>query len=180
MNEMKTKSRFTFTSAMLMAVFFAGLVLTILEIYLYRVTIISWVIPFMIWLLAGLALLPLIRTRLAQHLKLNSLFYQIIYSLLGVGGITMYLFIAVNYYTASGQVSADTFKIVEKSSMPGTKGSRSERHPLVSIHYFDHEKELVFDFADTERVERADSVKVASKTGGLGFDVLVHIDVIDR
>jgi hypothetical protein len=166
-------------SAVLMVVFFAGLVLTILEIYLYRVTIVPWIVPFLIWLITGLALVPLIRTRLALYLKMDNLFYQIIYSVLGLGGVAMYLFIAVNYYTVSGPTSTHTFKIVGKSSMPGPKGSRSERRPLVHVHYFDREKELVFHFSDTKRVERADSVTIDVKTGGLGFDVVVHFDVID-
>lgn len=177
-DEMKTKSRFT--SAMLMVVFFAGLVLTILEIYLYRLTVISWIVPFLVWLISGMAVVPLIRKQLATYLKLNNLFYQVFYSVLAVGGITMYLFIAVNYYGASGATSTHDFKIIDKSSMPGTKGSRSERHPLVSIHYFNQEKELVFDFPDTQKVESADSVTVEVKKGGLGFDVLVQFNVITR
>jgi hypothetical protein len=179
-NEMKGKTRFTFASAALMIAFFAGLVLTILSIYLYRVTVISWTVPFLIWLVAGLALLPFLRGRLSTHLKMNGLFYQVIYSGLGFGGIVLYLVMAMNYYTVSGTSTTYKLNIIEKSSMPGTKGRRSERHPLVRVQYFDREKELVFDYADTRRVELADSATVEVKRGGLGFDVLVSYNVVER
>jgi len=56
--------------------------------------------------------------------------------------------------------------------MSGTKGHRDERQPLVTIDYFSFEKELVFRFVDTDKVNRADSVTVVVRKGGLGFDIL--------
>jgi hypothetical protein len=62
--------------------------------------------------------------------------------------------------------------------MPGSKYHRSERQPLVIFDYFGFEKELVFHFSDTEKVNSADIVKVSIKKGGLGFDILESYDVV--
>jgi hypothetical protein len=178
--ETRPKSRFTIASAVLMFLFFGGAVLTIFEINIYRNTIIPWVVPTVVWLAAGLALIPLMRKHLVAHLKMNNVFYQIVYCLFGPGGIVVYLFMALNYYTASGEITNHTFPIEEKSSMPGPKGRRNERHPLVRFSYFDQKKELVFKYTDTARVNIADSVSVSVVNGGLGFDVLFSYDVVQK
>ena len=63
--------------------------------------------------------------------------------------------------------------------MSGPKGHREERQPLVTIDYFSFEKELVFRYVDTDKVNRADSVTVVVRKGGLGFDILDNYDVFN-
>ena len=84
---------------------------------------------------------------------------------------------ATNYYLSNKITKEYKTIIKEKSSMPGPKGNRSEREPLVRFDYFDFEKELVFKFRDTEKVNSADSVKIIIKKGRIGFDVLESYDV---
>ncbi|SOD14597.1 hypothetical protein SAMN06297358_1654 [Pedobacter xixiisoli] len=62
--------------------------------------------------------------------------------------------------------------------MPGRKHHRNERQPLVRIDYFSFEKELVFRYADTDKINKADSVRVTVRKGGLDFDVLEDYDVL--
>ena len=63
--------------------------------------------------------------------------------------------------------------------MPGPKHHRNERQPLVIIDSFNFEKELVFRYADTEVVDKADSVIISIRKGGLGFDILEEYDVLN-
>ena len=63
--------------------------------------------------------------------------------------------------------------------MSGPKGHSDERQPLVTIDYFSFEKELVFRYVDTDKVNRADSVTVVVRKGGLGFDILDNYDVFN-
>ena len=48
--------------------------------------------------------------------------------------------------------------------MSGSKGHRNERKSLVRIDYFNFEKELVFRFEDTDKVNEAVSVIAVSYT----------------
>ena len=86
---------------------------------------------------------------------------------------------AVNYYLADKTITEYKFEIKEKSSMPGFKGHRNERKPLVRIDYSNIEKELVFRYVDTEKVNKADRVTVMVRKGGLGFDILDDYDVFN-
>ena len=86
---------------------------------------------------------------------------------------------AVNYYLADKKITEYKFKIKEKSSMPGYEGHRNERKPLVRIDYSNIEKELVFRYVDTEKVNKADRVTVMVRKGGLGFDILDDYDVFN-
>lgn len=61
--------------------------------------------------------------------------------------------------------------------MSGSRHHRDERKPLVTIDYFNFEKELAFRHADTEKVKNADSVIVSIRKGKLGFDILEDYDV---
>jgi hypothetical protein len=86
---------------------------------------------------------------------------------------------ATNYYLANGDQKKSSFQIQSKSSMPGPRGRREERKPLVTIDYFGLKKELVFNFNSTKRVENADKVNVIVRKGLLGFDILDHYDVVN-
>ena len=56
--------------------------------------------------------------------------------------------------------------------MPGGKGRRNEREPLVTFDYFEEEKELVFGHSETAQVEQANKVLVSIKKGRFGYDIV--------
>ena len=64
--------------------------------------------------------------------------------------------------------------------MPGPRRGRDERKPLVTIDYFGFEKELVFRYKDTKKVENADEVSLKVDEGFFGFDVLDHYETVDK
>ncbi|MFD2968905.1 hypothetical protein [Sphingobacterium bambusae] len=85
---------------------------------------------------------------------------------------------ATNYYFADKIMTEYRFLIKEKSSMPSLKYHRNERESLVRIDYFSIKKELEFSYADTDEINKADSIKVTVRKGGLGFDVLEDYNVL--
>jgi len=62
--------------------------------------------------------------------------------------------------------------------MPGPKGRRDERRPLVSIDYYGINKELVFKYEDTGEVKNADQVNLTIRKGFLGFDIIDDCDIL--
>ncbi len=63
--------------------------------------------------------------------------------------------------------------------MLGPKHNRNEKEPLITFDYFKSEKELVFRYADTDKVNKADSVVVTVRKGGFGFDILEDYKVMN-
>lgn len=156
---------------------FLGLVLIVFEISIYRRTIINTYIPIAIILVIGFLTFNFNRQHYKKTYFLTGNFFPIMQNLISWGFISCYVFMATNYYFAEKATTEYSFIIKEKSSMPGSKHHRNERKPLVTIDYFNFEKELVFRFPDTDSVNKADSVFVIVRKGGLGFDILEDYDV---
>ncbi|MFZ0597175.1 MAG: hypothetical protein WAM46_09355 [Flavobacterium sp.] len=159
------------------SIFMIGIVLLFFEIAIFKKTLINLYIPISILLVTGLIGFLISKKHLKKIYSNSGNFIIIIQNLVSWGFISCYLFMALNYYLASPIIKNCQAKIIEKSSMPGPKGSRSERAPLVKFNYFGFEKELVFKFEDTEQVNSANNVKVRVRSGGLGFDILQSYDV---
>ena len=159
--------------------FLVGLVLLVFEITIYRKTIIDIYIPISIILVVGLLTFYLNRDHYKKTYALKGNFFPVIQNLFSWGAISCYIVMATNYYSADKITTEYQFQIKEKSSMPGRKYHRNERQPLVRIDYFGFEKELVFRYADTEKVNKADSIRVTVRKGRLGFDILKDYEVIN-
>lgn len=100
-------------------------------------------------------------------------------NLISWGFISCFIFMGTNYYLADKKTTEYRFLVKEKSSMTGSKHHRDERKLLVTIDYFKIEKELVFRYADSDKIDKADSVMVTVRKGGLGFDILDDYDVFN-
>jgi hypothetical protein len=166
-----------FWKAFYTLILFLGAISMLFAILIYRKTIIETYIPISIILVVGFLAFYFNKQHYKKTYFLTSNFNSIMQNLISWGFISSYIFMATNYYLAENISTNYKFKIKEKSSMPGSKYHRSEREPLVRFDYFDFEKELVFHFSDTEKVNSADSVKVSIKKGGLGFDILESYDI---
>jgi hypothetical protein len=156
-----------------------GAILSVFEIYLYRLTIISVTIPISIILIVGLITFLLSRSHYKRNFNTRGIFFPLFQNIISWGFISCFVFMAVNYYGAEPEVRRIEFDIKSKSSMPGSKGNRDKRSPLVTINYFGVDKELVFKYVETKRVDAARKVTVTVKRGLLGFDVVDHYDVVD-
>lgn len=157
--------------------FFIGLMAALFEISLYRKTIISVYIPIAIIVLIGLISFLINKSHYKQVSFTRGNFFALLQNICSWGFIVSCGFMAVNYYFSDGNSVQHIFTIIEKSSMPGPKGKRNERQPLVTINYFDIQKELVFRYTDTEKVDTADKAILFVRKGALGFDILSSYDV---
>jgi len=158
---------------------FTGIVLLVFEINIYRKTIIDFYIPSSIILVVGLLTFYFNRHHYKKTYLLTGDFFPLMQNLFSCGFISCYIFMATNYYSADKATTKYQFLIKEKSSMPGRKYHRNERQPLVRVDYFNFEKELVFRYSDTDKVNKADSVILSIRKGGLGFDILDEYDVFN-
>lgn len=154
--------------------FIIGLWLAVLMINIYRQTVISWQIPFCISISSGITLAFITRRSKfnIHNFPTESIFYPIFYYITSLGSFLGYLFLAYNYYFAYPEIAHYDFPIKEKSSMPGPKGHRDERQPLVRFDYFGREKELVFPYSQTSQVAQANKILIRVKKGRLGFDIV--------
>jgi hypothetical protein len=177
MDEAKKKK---WKNLFLIFVLFLGIILTILEIKLYRKTIIDWKLPTLIWF-SGTILTPflgkLYRYSGIPDSGILGFFFQAFYNIISFGGIAVYIFMAINYYSPEKNLKHYTFPILETSSMKGSEDSDDERQPLVRINYFGQEKTLVFSSRYIEKVEGASEAIITVKPGGLGYDVITDSDV---
>jgi hypothetical protein len=159
--------------------FITGLVLMIFEINLFRRTIIHLWIPVAIILTVGIISFLFNRTHFNLTTHSNGWFFPLLQNIASWGFISCYFFMAMNYYFAKVEQHKATFEIKSKSSMPGSRGHRNKRKPLVTIDYFGFEKELVFTYKDTEKVANATMVMLISRKGLLGFDILESYETVD-
>ncbi|HEY0031550.1 MAG TPA: hypothetical protein VGC65_12370 [Bacteroidia bacterium] len=158
---------------------FLGSVLMFFGIFIYRQTIIDTYIPISIIIAVCFFTFYFNRKHYKKTYLLTGNFFPIMQNLISWGFISCYIFMATNYYLADKTTTEYRFLIKEKSWMSGSKHHRGERKPLVTIDYFKFEKELVFRYADTDEVNKADSVIVKVRKGGLGFDILDDYNVFN-
>ncbi len=156
-----------------------GLLLIVFEIHLFRKTIIHLWIPVAIILTVGILSFLFNRTHFNLTTYSNGWFFSLFQNIASWGFISCYIFMAMNYYFAEVEQHKATFEIKSKSSMPGSRGHRSKRQPIVTIDYFGFEKELVFTYKDTETVANATKVVLISRKGLLGFDILDSYEAVD-
>lgn len=161
-------------------VFITGLILMVFEVGLYRVTVISKFIPISIILSIGTVTYIASKKHYHKHNKGYGIFFGLLQNTCSWGFISCYLFMATNYYLADNEHRNLKFKIKSKGSMTGSKISRNKWKPLVTIDYFGFDKELVFRYTDTKKVENADEVIVIVEKGFFGFDVLDHYEAVEK
>ncbi|MFT3947424.1 MAG: hypothetical protein QM763_10690 [Agriterribacter sp.] len=87
---------------------------------------------------------------------------------------------AVNYYLADKNIIENKLSIKDKHSISGPKGNGNQRKPVVVVDYLGIEKDLIFTYPDTKKVDDSDSVKIKIRRGFLGFDITYEYDVIKK
>jgi predicted membrane protein len=157
-----------------------GLILAVFIVQLYRLTLINYIIPLIIVIVVGLVVGFFNRNHYHEIYPNYSSFYSYLQNVFSWGFIVAYAFLAINYYCINSNPIGYKFKIESKDSMPGPKNHRSERQPLVHINYNGFDKELVFEYEQTYKVNKADSVIVYAQKGALGFDILARYDLVDK
>ena len=165
---------YNFKSNLLGALFFGGLVLTILEIYIYRVTFIFLYIPLSIWVLTGLLMTPIFKNIFNIYCfnpyspERTPMFFHYLYNIVSFGGILVFLFMWTNQTFNDKSKTVITLPIISYGHF--AKSRRSCGEPYVHVVYKYKEKELVFP-CDTE-IEKYNSVYIEITKGLFGFDII--------
>jgi len=148
--------------------FFCGAILLIFEINLYRNTLINWAIPTTIFLVSGLiAILPT-STLLEKYYRTRHFFLKLVYNIVAFGGITVYSFIAVNYYFPDSKEDHYKVEIIKTGHLAKGKNGCGPAYAKVEINNAD--KELIFPCGF--ELEGYRFVNLTIKKGFLGFEII--------
>lgn len=159
------------------SIFLTGLILMILEIKIFRITIIDFKIPLLIALIIGIFTTPLALKDFQKLFnyknKFTLYFWTFIQSTVSWGFIFCSIFMFINYY-ASSDLKTKSYNIVDRSSLSGRSHHREERKPTFKINYNGKIKELVYSHKYYEDINKYQKVELKIKEGFFGFDVLIE------
>ena len=158
-------------------VFFIGLILIIWEISIFRRTVIPLGLLLSIVGVIGSVVTFLDFKNYCKTYDLNGwklYFFAFMQNTVSWGFIACSILVLSNYYLSESQIIDEKYAIIETSSMPGSKGERSKRIPLVRIDYKGKMKELVFSNKFYNELEEYTYVNVSVKKGFLNWDIIVN------
>ena len=161
--------------------FFIGLVLIVWEIFIFRRTVVPLgLLLFIILVVGSLAtFFDFKKYSSTYDLKGWKLyFFAFIQNTFSWGFITCSILILSNYYFSKSEIMDRKYEIVEKSSLTGSKGSRSKRKPLVVIKYEERMKELVFPNKYYKELEHYKYVNLSTKKGFIHWDIIVKQELV--
>lgn len=169
----QTIPHFKLINGVLVTLFLGSLLLTIWEINVYQKTFIPFKVPFLIWILTGLAFTPFLKRTLTVYFTTPFLFLQIVYNVVTWGGLFVSAFILTNYYGAEKATTVVNEKILLTGHLAkGLKGHCEQ--PFIIINHNGAEKQLVY-YCDTP-VENYKSVDLTIAKGFWGYDIVVQSD----
>lgn len=157
-------------------VFFVGLILIIWEISIFRKTVVP--ISLLLLVVIGIGSLTTFldfkNYKGTYDLKGWKLyFFAFMQNTLSWGFIACSLLILSNYHFSTDEIIERNYEIVERSSMPGSKGNRSKRKPLVLINYEGEMKEFVFSHRHYKELNDYKYVNISIKKGFVFWDIII-------
>lgn len=158
--------------------FFIGLALMLWQILIYRTTIIpSGLLAGIVFSVGTLTFLldyRYYKKTYDRYSWFRLLFYGFLQSTISYGFIACSFFVLTNYYFADEEVTQKAYSITKRSSLPGSKGSRSKRKPTFYINYKGIEKELVFPHEFYSDRHNYNLIVFEIRKGYFGFDILLN------
>ncbi len=177
LNDLKAKyPYYGLKSNLLGGLFLIGIILTVWEIYIYRVTFISVYIPLSIWVLTGLIMTPIFKTTFNIYCfnpytpGQTSMFFHYLYNIVSFGGIVVFLFIWTNQTFNDKTKTVLTLPIISYGHL--AKSRRGCGQPYAHIVYKNKEKELIFP-CETE-IEKFSSVYIEVSRGLFDFEIITN------
>ncbi|KAA3621696.1 MAG: hypothetical protein DWQ02_27235 [Bacteroidetes bacterium] len=149
-----------------------GGALIIWEISIYRKTIIDVRIPILIIIITGVIANFIDRPYFSTYETKWGNGFALLQNFVSWGFIVCTLFMACNKFFAKPESTIKEYRIEKISDMPGPKGMRSHKSPLVRIDYKGKPKELVFSHKYLGRIEDYQTVTLETKKGFFGFDII--------
>jgi hypothetical protein len=163
------KTKYNKINYVLTVLFFSGLVLTYFEILIFRKTVIDWKIPTGIWFFVGLAMTFVTTELLDKYYKTTDFFLRLVFNINAFGGLTVYIFMSLNYYfQPSDESKKMKVSIIKTGHL--AKGRSGCGEPYAHINIQGEEKELIFR-CDIE-IENYKFVDLTVKKGLWGFDII--------
>jgi hypothetical protein len=182
LTELKAKyPYYNLKSNLLGGLFVAGMIFTIWEIYIYRVTFISIYIPLSIWILAGVLMTPVFKKTFNIYCfnpytpGQTAIIFHYFYNIVSFGGILVFLFMWTNQTFNNNSTAISTVPIISFGHL--AKSRRSCGEPYARIKYKNNEKELIFP-CGTE-IEKYSSVYIETTKGFFGFEVIINKALIE-
>ncbi len=157
-------------------VFIVGVCSMVWQITIYRNTIIDVSILFGIIIVAAIVSFLVDFKNYSKTYKYRGVglyLYAAAHYLCGFGFIACSIFTLSNYYFADKTAIKETYEIVERTSLLGSKYHRDEMQPAFKIKYKEKLKQLVFPHKYYENMALYKSVELEVRKGFFGFDILV-------
>ncbi len=151
------------------------LLLMLWEIDIFRQTFISFLIPLTIFIAGGLILFFLLRTKIPYYKQRQQTFGTFWLALHGTvlfGGITMFLFMALNFYIPGPGSKTETLNL--KVIKSGRFGGKGPKKPYLIVDYNGFEKQLVFP--EHTNTENNGFLQVSLIKGLFGFPVVQEMN----
>jgi len=153
---------------------FLSLAAVLAQMLIYRKTFINFWIPFSIFLGGGFLLFTLLRKSISYYRKTeHSFILQSFHGTIMFGGITVLLFMGLNYYVPTGKNHVVEMKVLETGSLNSRRGCDS---PYAIVHYNGMEKQLVFP-CNTDLFE-GQKIRVSLNRGLFGFLIVEQMTSI--
>ena len=163
-----------------------GLILIPWQILIYKRTIVSLYVILSIIVGVGLLGFLIDGKNYINTYKLKgwkAYFYAIIQNVFSWGIIITSILILSNYYTARGEIKIQEYKIVERSSLPITKGRRGKeskrRTPVFHIIQDGEERELSFSSRYHADLFEYNSIRISTREGFL-WEVEIGKTLLNR
>lgn len=156
-------------------IFIFGLFLMAWQVLIFRNTIIDKSILIGIILLTGLIIFPFDYKNYGEIYKYSGIklyFFSAMQYICGFGFTICSIFMLTNFYLADSKPIKKTYKIIKRSSLPGSKYHRDERKPTFLINYNGNFKELVFPHKYYEKMKFYTNIELEVRKGYFGFDIL--------
>lgn len=165
MTEMNRKAFYLVTAIL-------GIGLLMVEIDLYRRTLIPFSVPLSITLIFTLITFFIIKDDYKKTYEKSALFYPLLQSLISFGFIACFCFMALNFYLAENDSETFLLSIKSKHTI-GTKN----RRPVIEVDYNGFSKQFYFYTRQQQKIDASDSVLVTVQKGLFGYDIFKSINL---
>lgn len=143
-----------------------------LEIGIYRKTIIPFKIPLLVALIGSTVGFLIIQRDYRRAYQKNNLLFPIIQSFISFGFIACYLFMTLNYYLADNATQTKSVTILARHTIGTGNGQ-----PAIEIEYEGIKKQLVFYNGQQKQLDTSKQVILTVKKGLFGFIIFSDIQL---
>lgn len=166
--EDEVKEPMTALGLALVALFIAGIGLSVWSVYIYRDSLIHWSIPFCLAFFSGLAVSLYNHKFLIEKFKKKNYFLIAIFNIASFGSIICFLVLFLNFYFAKENIDVVKVPILESGNL--AKGKNGCGNPFAHVEINGFPKELIFDCR--VEISKYKFVEVETQQGLIGYKII--------